>query len=70
MSADPDRPSLRVLRGVPTAEELAVLTAVLTAVLPAARPTGTPQPAPAPTPVRVRWDRSDVDYRSPLAWVA
>lgn len=49
MTDETPRPQLRVVRGEPTAEELAVLTAVVTAAASAA----SEQPAPAPT--RGRW---------------
>ncbi|GAA2813284.1 acyl-CoA carboxylase epsilon subunit [Kitasatospora sp. CM 4170] len=57
-SPGPCGPLLRVLRGRPTGDELAALTAVLAAVLaPAARraPTGPPD-RPAPP---VRWERAE-----------
>jgi hypothetical protein len=43
-----DKPILRVVRGEPSAEELAVLTAVMTAA-------GTDEDEPAP-PLRGRWN--------------
>jgi hypothetical protein len=46
----PARPQLRVVRGAPTAEELAVLTAVVTAAAAAAR-----TPRREPEPQRGRW---------------
>ncbi|MFJ3793063.1 acyl-CoA carboxylase epsilon subunit [Kitasatospora sp. NPDC090091] len=54
----PGGPLLRVLRGRPTGDELAVLTAVLAVVLaPAARRAATVPPArPAPP---VRWERAE-----------
>ena len=53
--AEAPRPLLRVVRGEPTAEELAALTVVLTARVAAAA-------APTPTPPRSEWRN-----RAPLA---
>jgi hypothetical protein len=63
----PPRPVLRIVRGEPSAEDLAVLTALLSAV------TGGDEPAPAPAPVKGRWnDPAHTHRRSwsagPGAW--
>ena len=56
---DSVRPQLRVVRGEPTPEELAVLTAVVTA---AASGGG----EPAPVPVRGRWNDPARQHRHQL----
>jgi hypothetical protein len=53
-----DRPALHVVRGEPTAEELAVLTAVVTAA-------GGGDEAPEP-PRRGRWNDPARQHRTPL----
>ncbi|HEY2296575.1 MAG TPA: acyl-CoA carboxylase subunit epsilon [Jatrophihabitans sp.] len=62
-----DQPTLRVLRGEPSAEELAVLTAVMTAA-----ETGADEPPP---PIRGRWNDPASAHRrqllpGPGAWRA
>ncbi|MFC7331456.1 acyl-CoA carboxylase subunit epsilon [Marinactinospora rubrisoli] len=59
-SADPRGLALRVLRGRPTAAELAALVTVLAAV----HRTATDPPSPAPAPTWTRPPR----YRPPAAW--
>lgn len=56
---------LRVVRGNPGPEELAALLSVLLA----RRACAAADDAPGPAACRATWDRSDHDYRSPLAWV-
>jgi hypothetical protein len=58
-SVDDSRPVLRVVRGDPTAEELAVVTAVVTAAV-AARPSGSGRPV-----LRGRWNDPTVRHRRP-----
>jgi hypothetical protein len=53
-----DRPTLRVVRGEPTPEELAVLTALVTAA-------GGEDEAPEP-PRRGRWNDPARQHRTPL----
>ena len=53
------RPQLRVVRGDPTAEELAVLTAIVTAAASVA-------PEPAPVPTRGRWSDPAWQHRRQL----
>ncbi|CAA9358199.1 MAG: hypothetical protein AVDCRST_MAG16-2846 [uncultured Frankineae bacterium] len=55
--SDDARPLLRVVRGAPSAEELAALVAVVTA--------RTRVPAPPAAPVRSRWGRPVL--RAPLS---
>jgi hypothetical protein len=53
------RPHLRVVRGEPTAEELAVLTALVTAV-------GSGGSEPPPAPARGRWSDPASQFRRHL----
>jgi hypothetical protein len=64
VSEAPEGPDLAidVVRGEPTAEEVAALTAVLSAAY-----AEEAQRAPADTPVRSRWELSARGLRSPLA---
>jgi hypothetical protein len=55
-----ERPQLRVVRGEPTPEELAVLTAVVTAAA-----SGGEDAAP-PVPPRGRWNDPAWQHRGPL----
>lgn len=55
-----ERPQLRVVRGEPTPEELAVLTAVVTAAA-----SGGDDAAP-PVPARGRWNDPAWQHRRPL----
>jgi hypothetical protein len=52
-------PVLRVVRGEPTAEELAVLTALVTAA-------ASGEPAEAPVPARGRWNDPARQFRRQL----
>lgn len=68
MSADPPRPALRIVRGEPTAEELAALTALVTAAA------GGDAPAAAPL-TRGRWNdpahqHVRMPWPGPGAWTA
>ncbi len=58
---EPARPVLRVLRGEPTSEELAVLTALVAA-------SAGGDTSPAPVPPRGRWN--DPALRQRRAWLA
>jgi hypothetical protein len=71
-SAEAERPVLRVVRGEPTAEELAVVAALVAALSGAA--TGEGEPAAA-APLRGRWNDPSAAHRrhwlaGPGAWRA
>ncbi|THA36612.1 acyl-CoA carboxylase subunit epsilon [Streptomyces sp. A1277] len=59
--------ALRVVRGDPSAAELAALVAVLTIVLRDPRDRADAAPAPCG---RAHWDRESDPWRGPLAWSA
>ncbi|MFI9828140.1 acyl-CoA carboxylase subunit epsilon [Streptomyces sp. NPDC051913] len=66
MSAPPEEPLLRVLRGAPTPEELAAATAVLLEL--ARRTPAAEEPAPAPV-AAANWHRPALTtHRTAASW--
>ncbi|MDX2396340.1 acyl-CoA carboxylase epsilon subunit [Streptomyces sp. NPDC054904] len=57
---------IEIIRGTPTTEELAVVTALLTTLAAGAAPE--PETAPEPVPAAAGWDRAE-PY-PPLSWRA